>query len=85
MTIKPEIKQVEIHDYILEHMLKDLASIATVLEKKNEDVLILIHYLLSDIINNHTAAKMGMCKYFFSKPKGCHCLFVRFNVISNSS
>ncbi|VDI18579.1 Hypothetical predicted protein, partial [Mytilus galloprovincialis] len=58
-TIKPEIEQGEVHTYILEHMQKDLKSIATVLGKSKEDVLILIHYLLSEIMNYQTAARIG--------------------------
>lgn len=64
-TIKPEIEQGEVHTYILEHMQKDLKSIATVLGKSKEDVLILIHYLLSEIMNFQTAARIGMCKFLF--------------------
>ncbi|VDI23651.1 Hypothetical predicted protein [Mytilus galloprovincialis] len=43
----------------MEHMQKDLQSISTLLEKSKEDVLILMHYLLSEIMNNQTAARYG--------------------------
>ncbi|CAG2226879.1 RNF213 [Mytilus edulis] len=57
-SIKPDIESEEVPAYITEHMLEDLRSISYVLGK-SKDVVLLMHYLLSEIMNNQTAARVG--------------------------
>ena len=43
----------------MDHIQKDLQSISRVLGKSKEDILILIHQLLNDIMDSQTAVKLG--------------------------
>ncbi|CAG2241349.1 RNF213 [Mytilus edulis] len=58
-SIKPNIEEDEVPVYITEHMQEELRSISNVLGKSKEDVVLLIHYLLSEIMNKQTAARVG--------------------------
>ncbi|CAC5422253.1 RNF213 [Mytilus coruscus] len=58
-SIKPDIEGEDVPAYITAHMLEDLRSISNVLGKSKEDVVLLIHFLLSEIMNNQTAARVG--------------------------
>ena len=58
-SIKPNIEQDDVDTYLLEHIDLDLTSIQNVLGKNKDDVLILIHFLLAQIMNGHTMAVIG--------------------------
>ncbi|XP_076109129.1 E3 ubiquitin-protein ligase rnf213-alpha-like [Mytilus galloprovincialis] len=58
-SIKPDIEENDVPKYLLSHIQKDLRSISTVLGKSVENVLLLIHYLLAEIMNSRTQARIG--------------------------
>ena len=58
-SIKPNIEQGAVGAYLLEHIDLDLTSIQNVLGKNKDDVLILIHFLLAQIMNRHSMAVIG--------------------------
>ena len=58
-SIKSNIEQGDVGAYLLEHIDLDLTSIQKVLGKNKDDVLILIHVLLTQIMNRHTMAVIG--------------------------
>ncbi|CAC5380698.1 RNF213 [Mytilus coruscus] len=58
-SIKPDIEENDVPSYLLSHVQKDLRSISTVLGKSVENVLVLIHFLLAEIMNSCTQARIG--------------------------
>ncbi|VDI64880.1 Hypothetical predicted protein, partial [Mytilus galloprovincialis] len=58
-SIKPDIEENDVPKYLLSHIQKDLRSISTVLGKSVENILLLIHYLLAEIMNSRTQARIG--------------------------
>ena len=58
-SIKPDIEDTDVPTYIMDHIQKDLQSISRVLGKSKEDILILIHQLLNDIMDSQTAVRHG--------------------------
>ena len=57
--MKRNIEQDDVDTYLLEHIDLDLTSIQNILGKNKDDVLILIHFLLAQIMNGHTMAVIG--------------------------
>ncbi|XP_052062678.1 E3 ubiquitin-protein ligase rnf213-alpha-like isoform X2 [Mytilus californianus] len=55
-SIKPNIEETEVCCYILEHIDLDLTSLQNILGKNRDDVMVLMHYLLVQIMVSHTAA-----------------------------
>ncbi|XP_071137105.1 E3 ubiquitin-protein ligase rnf213-alpha-like [Mytilus edulis] len=58
-SIKPDIEEDDVHSYLLSHIQKDLRSISTILGRSVENVLVLSHFLLAEIMNSHTQARIG--------------------------
>lgn len=57
--IKPDISETKVPSYLLGHIQSDLRSISTVIGRSEENVLVLIHFLLAEIMNNHTQTGIG--------------------------
>ncbi|VDI70333.1 Hypothetical predicted protein [Mytilus galloprovincialis] len=57
--IKPNIDASVVCGYIMEHIKLDLQSIQRVLGKSNDEVYLLIHYILADIVNKHNMNVIG--------------------------
>ena len=64
-SIKPDIEDTDVPTYIMDHIQKDLQSISRVLGKSKEDILILIHQLLNDIMDSQTAVRHGKAGHWF--------------------
>lgn len=58
-SIKPNIDQRNVDVYLYEHIELDLTSIQNILGKNKDDVLLLMHHLLAEIMNKHTMAVIG--------------------------
>ncbi|XP_063404431.1 E3 ubiquitin-protein ligase rnf213-alpha-like [Mytilus trossulus] len=58
-SIKPNIEQADVGRYLIEHIDLDLTSVQNVLGKNKDEILVLIHYLLARIMNEHTIAIIG--------------------------
>ena len=83
-SIKPNIEQGAVGAYLLEHIDLDLTSIQKVLGKNKDDVLILIHFLLAQIMNRHTMAVIGKHQIirYTNKQNRIGCVIVNM-LISN--
>jgi hypothetical protein len=55
-SIKPDIEVEEVPTYLIEHIELDLNMIQTALGKNKDDVLVLIHYILSQMMDLQTLA-----------------------------
>ncbi|CAG2212879.1 RNF213 [Mytilus edulis] len=58
-SIKPNIEQADVGRYLIEHIDLDLTSVQNVLGKNKDEILVLLHYLLGRIMNEHTIAIIG--------------------------
>jgi hypothetical protein len=71
-SIKPDIEVEEVPTYLIEHIELDLNMIQTALGKNKDDVLVLIHYILSQMMDLQTMAVIGnsniIIKHIFSGP-----------------
>lgn len=57
--IKPRIEAGVVWKYLLAHIKLDLKSIQRVLGKSNDEVYLLMHYIMADIVNKHTMNVIG--------------------------
>jgi hypothetical protein len=85
-SIKSNIEQGDVGAYLLEHIDLDLTSIQKVLGKNKDDVLILIHVLLTQIMNRHTMAVIGKHQIIiYTNKQNCICCVIVSMLISNGS
>jgi len=81
-SIKPDIEVEEVPVYLIEHIELDLNMIQTALGKNKDDVLVLIHYILSQMMHIQTIAVIGnsniIIKHIFWGRRGHVHMVVRF-------
>ncbi len=59
--MQPEVQAEDVCGFLLEHLVNDVRNISTSLERSEDEVLLLIHLVLSEIMNRSTMSK-SMCQ-----------------------
>ncbi|XP_052087598.1 E3 ubiquitin-protein ligase rnf213-alpha-like isoform X5 [Mytilus californianus] len=56
---EPDIQETEVFQFLLEHINLDIESLHQILGKGKDDIFLMIHFILNDIVMMHTSAAIG--------------------------
>lgn len=56
---EPDIQEMEVFQFLLEHINLDIESLHQILGKGKDDIFLMMHFILNDIVMKHTSAVIG--------------------------
>lgn len=56
---EPDIQETEVFQFLLEHISLDIESLHQILGKGKDDIFLMMHFILNEIVMKHTSAVIG--------------------------